>query len=148
VTLRFVHGQTSEGPRLVPLDEVVEVLPMVRLDALELHNDAPLDVQALVLLALVASETGERDEALAFPRKAAFLAPDDPYVTCVVADALDNAGKHAQAAARYRSAGRLVAALAPDDVLPCSEGLTAGQHDALLRARGQALPAAGEEAHR
>jgi len=105
----------------------------------QLTRDAPLHVPAHILLALVATELGERELCAAHARKASFLAPDDPYPVFVMADALERMGHRSQAQHRYRWVAEQL--VGTDDLRPLryADGLLAGQLKDLLDGRNQAL---------
>ena len=95
----------------------------------------PEDVDALVLLAMLASEGGDRERAVAAARQATYLAPGTPYPTYVMAVVLQRAGRPEPAQRRREAARALLEGLDPAAPLPHADGLVAGQLRAILGAR-------------
>jgi len=95
--------------------------------ALKASEGDPLFAEAHYVLSLIHQELGAVDEAVAALRKALCLAPDLILAHVGLADLYRRLGS-AERAARHRAhAVRLAARMAPDEVVPHSEGLTAGQ---------------------
>ena len=101
----------------------------------QVTSDAPQYVPGLVMGALVAGDLGETSTALDCARRAAFLAPDAPYVLFVLADALQRAGHGQRAEGRYRWVRELLANLPADAELAHSGELTVAQLQGVLDGR-------------
>lgn len=96
-------------------------------------DEQPVDVEAYVLGALYAAEIEKFDLAFSWGRRAAFLAPNAPYVVFVLGDICARSGRN-ELVGRYRRwAEQLLAEYDPDEPLRYSDGCRVHQLMEVLR---------------
>lgn len=123
--LAIARGLGAQGSR----DEALKLLQ-------ELAEEHPLEIEAYVLITIIADEGGLHDTALAAARRAYFLAPETVITPFLLAMCLDQVGQRGTADIRYLEARRALESikdlLAP---LPYAEGMTAYQLRRTIDAR-------------
>jgi chemotaxis protein methyltransferase CheR len=86
-----------------------------------------LEPAAHYLNAMVLQELGERGRARAALQRAVYLQPEFTLAHFALGNCARAEVKHAEAQRHFANAARLLRGHAPDEVLPQSEGLTAGR---------------------
>lgn len=92
-----------------------------------------MDPLAHYLLGSILLEEGRDGEALLSFRRAVYLAPDHILAHLALGNLFLRAGKAARARGHFKSAAALLERHGPEEVLPDSEGMTAGRLEAAAR---------------
>jgi len=86
-----------------------------------------LDPAAHYLNAMVLQELGERARARAALQRAVYLQPDFTLAHFALGNCARAEARHAEAQRHFTNAARLLRGIAPDELVPKSEGLTTGR---------------------
>jgi chemotaxis protein methyltransferase CheR len=86
-----------------------------------------LDASGYYLRAVILQELGDTDQSRRSLQRATYLHPEFVLAHFALGNLARAGGKHDEADRHFNNASRLLAACQPDDVLPESDGLTAGR---------------------
>ncbi len=86
-----------------------------------------LDATGLYLRAVVLQESGDSDQSQRSFRRAIYLRPDWALAHFAMGNLARAEGKNDEAEKHFNNASRLLSSCQPDDVIPESDGLTAGR---------------------